>query len=78
MLNPMIKKQCKTLVQFDAVNRMNNEKSCIDTVQVSYSNICCEGCSSDINNHWFPKIWPNAKRSPYCDLFHAKKNNDST
>ena len=78
MLNFMIKQRCEMLDRFDTFNGVNNERSRVDTVEAGYSDVCCEGCS-DVNNHWFSKIWPNAKRSPYRDLFHAeKKLNDST
>ena len=78
MLNFMINKRREMLDCFNVDSEVNNVISRVDTVQADYSDVCCEGCT-DVNNHWFPKIWPNAPRSPYRDLFHAeKKLNEST
>ncbi|CAB9496316.1 hypothetical protein SEMRO_4_G002920.1 [Seminavis robusta] len=50
----------------------------VDAVRASYSDTCCQGLQ-DPTTHWITKIFPNCKRAPHKDLFHAgKKLTDAT
>lgn len=77
-MNFLLKRRCEMLDRFDRERGIINEGlSRVDSVEAGYSDVCCEGCA-DVSNHWFTKIWPNPKRAPYRDLFHAeKKVNDA-
>ena len=53
-------------------------KEHVNAVKAAFSDTCCQGLQ-DVTDHWITYIWPECKRAPYRDLFHAiKRVSDAT